>query len=637
LERPSESVIVPLYGKVDYVADRLGEYHPMWTDWQAVIGVPHDMPVVGYGGETVNYLRLYSARGSQDFDMEVFNEGDYISAVEQKVRAETISKVLYPSDAVAEGKELRLIQEYFLVACSTRDLIRRFEQDHDDYELLPQHVAIQLNDTHPALAVAELMRLLVDEKNIAWEIAWRITRDTLAYTNHTLLPEALEKWSVSLVERVLPRHLQIIFEINRRFMDQVEIKWPGDNERKRRMSIIEEGDEQQIRMCNLAIVGSHSVNGVSALHSDLVTTNLVPDFFELWPDHFNNKTNGITQRRWLLQSNPKLSSLITESIGNSWITDLDELRKLETFATDSSFQQNFTKVKAHNKQLLAKIIREQTNLNVDPASMFDVQVKRIHEYKRQLLNILRIVHDFHAITEDGWIPECPRTYIFGGKAAPGYWAAKQFIKLICSISRTVEKNAKASEHMKVVMLPNYRVSLAERIFPASDLSEQVSTAGYEASGTGNMKFALNGALTMGTLDGANVEIREEVGDDNIFIFGLTAAQIQEIQSGAGYNPREYFDRDERIRRVLDSLRTGVFAQRQGDSFEWIADYLLEPGEKYFHLADFEMYLAAQAHASQLYTDKDEWARRAILNVARVGKFSSDRTIREYASEIWNCA
>jgi starch phosphorylase len=458
----------------------------------------------------------------------------------------------------------------------------------------------------------------------------------LAYTNHTLLPEALEKWPVSLVERVLPRHLQIILEINRCFMEQVEIKWPGDDDRKRRMSIIEEADEQQIRMCNLAIVGSHSVNGVSALHSDLVTKTLVPDFFELWPDHFNNKTNGITQRRWLLQSNPQLSDLITESIGDSWITNLDDLRKLEGFASDSGFQQKFMNVKSHNKELLAKIIREQTNLTVDPASMFDVQVKRIHEYKRQLLNVLRIIHDFHAVTEDGWVPECPRTYIFGGKAAPGYWAAKQFIKLICSISRTIEKNPKAREHMKVVMLPNYRVSLAERIFPASDLSEQVSTAGYEASGTGNMKFALNGALTMGTLDGANVEIREEVGDDNIFIFGLTADQIHEIQASGGYDPRDYFNRDERIRRVLDSLRTGVFAQRQGDSFAWIADYLLEHSEKYFHLADFGLYLSAQAHASQLYTDKQEWAQKAILNVARVGKFSSDRTIREYASEIWHC-
>ena len=517
IERPNEAVIVPLYGRIEYVEDRQGEHHPVWADWKAVIGVPHDMPVVGYGGETINYLRLFTAQGSNEFDMEVFNDGDYLQAVEQKVQAETISKVLYPSDSVAEGKELRLIQEYFLVACSVRDLVRRHERLHGCVTTLAEHSAIQLNDTHPALAVPELMRLLLDERNMSWDQAWQITEETLAYTNHTLLPEALEKWSVSLVEKVLPRHMQIIFEINRRFLDDVSHRWPGDIGKAQRMSIIEESDDPQVRMCNLAIIGSHSVNGVSALHSNLVKERLVPDFAELWPRRFNNKTNGITQRRWLLQCNPELSALVTDAIGDGWITDLAQLRGLEAYAESTEFQDSFLRVKLAGKRRLADAIRDTVGTVVDPNSLFDVQIKRIHEYKRQLLNVLRVIHDYSAIRDEGRKPACPRTYLFAGKAAPGYWTAKQFIHLIGCLAKTINSDPIANEWMKVVFLPNYRVSLAEKIFPASDLSEQISTAGYEASGTGNMKFAAQRRADDGdTRWCQRGNARGEVGDENMF-------------------------------------------------------------------------------------------------------------------------
>ncbi len=636
MERANEAVIVPLYGKVDFVEDRAGEFQPVWTDWLAVVGVPHDMPVVGYGGETVNYLRLFAARGSNEFDMDVFNEGDYLQAVEQKVRAETISKVLYPSDAVASGKELRLVQEYFLVACSVRDLIRRHELLFGDVETLAKHAAVQLNDTHAALTVAELMRLLLDEKELPWDEAWRITQATLAYTNHTLLPEALEKWSVSVLERVLPRHLQIIFEINRRFLADVEKRWPGDVGKLQRMSIIEEGNEKQVRMCHLAIAGSHSVNGVAKLHTGLITTSLVPDFAEMWPERFNNKTNGITQRRWLLQANPRFSRLITDAIGDGWVTDLERLRDLEPLAHDPSFQQAFLDVKLANKQQLARIVDEDTNTLVDPKSMFDVQVKRIHEYKRQLLNALRIIHDFFAITQDGVVPASPRTYVFSGKAAPGYWAAKQIIGLICSLGRVINSHPHASKWMKVVYLPNYRVSLAERIFPASDLSEQISTAGFEASGTGNMKFALNGALTIGTLDGANVEIREEVGDENIFIFGLNVDDIHDIQHQGGYRPLDYYHGDEDVRRVVDALQSPSFWSGQRNKYHWLIEQLLSENETFYHLADLRSYIDAQQRVGETFAHPAAWARKAILNVARMGRFSSDRTVRQYAQQIWGC-
>ena len=635
IERKADACIIPLYGRVDHSNDLEGNYNPMWVDWQIVIGVPSDLPIVGYGGDTMNCLRLFTAKAPHDFDMAVFNTGDFQSAVEQKVRAETISKVLYPSDAIAEGKELRLIQEYFLVACAVRDLVRRFESTGRPIEEFAEAVGVQLNDTHPAMAVAELMRLLIDEKQLEWDKAWEITTATCAYTNHTLLPEALERWPVSLFERVLPRHLQMIYEINHRFLAKVEEQWPGNEEVSKRVSIIEEGDDKQVRMCNLAVVGSHSVNGVSAMHSELVKESLLPEFNELWPERFNNKTNGITPRRWLVQCNPELTDLIHSTIGTDWVTNLDQLRLLDEYATDSAFQDQFLAIKRQNKVRLASIIKDQTGVSVDPDSMFDVQVKRIHEYKRQLLNALRIVHDYFAITEDNWTPHVPRTYVFSGKAAPGYWAAKQIIRLISQLGRIINSDPCASQHMRVVFLPNYRVSLAERIFPASDLSEQISTAGYEASGTGNMKFMLNGAITMGTLDGANVEMLEEVGDDNMFIFGADAAEVEGAKCSNSYRPSEYYNANPHIRRVMDALNSSRFCPNEPGLFEWIFHSLMRDNESYYHLGDFESYLHAQYQAGELFADRSGWAQQAIRNTAASGKFSSDRTIREYASDIWN--
>ncbi|MCR9199928.1 MAG: glycogen/starch/alpha-glucan phosphorylase [Planctomycetaceae bacterium] len=631
IERPAEACVIPLYGRVEHGQDRDGNFCPRWVDWQAVVGIPADLPIVGFGGDTVNSLRLFTAAGSREFDMGQFNQGDYMSAVRQKFEAENISKVLYPSDNFAQGKELRLIQEYFLVACSIRDIVRQLDASGRPVTDLPSQVAIQLNDTHPALSVAELMRLLVDERDMVWEDAWKLTEKTLAYTNHTLLPEALECWSLDLIQRVLPRHLEIIYEVNRRFMDQVREQWPSDYARQGRMSIVDDS-ARSVRMCNLAVVGSHSVNGVSAMHSELVKNELLADFHSLWPEKFNNKTNGITPRRWLYQANPGLSELITETIGEGWIRDLDQLQMVDPFADDAAFREQFAKVKRRNKVELGKLIRQTSGVVVDPDSLFDVQVKRIHEYKRQLLNILRVIHDYFSIVDYSSPVACPRTYIFSGKAAPGYWAAKQLIKLVNSLAAVINRDPRANRLMKVVFIPNYRVSVAERIFPASELSEQISTAGYEASGTGNMKFALNGALTIGTLDGANIEIREEVGDDNIFIFGLNADEVAQKRR-EGYEPGSYYHNVPQIRRVLDALRTSRFCPQEPGLFGWIADSLIQHDE-YLLLADFESYVAAQEQVSQAYTNQETWNRMAIHNTARVGKFSSDRTIREYASDIW---
>ena len=532
IERPEEACLVPVYGRIEHGVDRSGRYNPMWLEWRLLIGVPHDVLVVGYGGRTVNLLRLFSARSSRDFDMQIFNTGDYLKAVEQKIASETISKVLYPSDAVPPGQELRLLQEYFLVACAVRDLVARYQRDHQTFDAFPAKVAVHLNDTHPALAIAELMRILVDERDLPWDTAWQMTQSTMGYTNHTLLPEALEKWPVALLERVVPRHLQIIYEINRRFLAHVASVWPGDDGRLQRMSLIEEGDPKQVRMAHLSIVGSHSINGVSALHSRLVQTTLARDFYALWPERFNNKTNGVTPRRWLVQANPLLAGLITRTIGDTWITDLERLRELEPCANDSAFRQEFSAIKRSNKERLARVILQTTSVTVDPDSLFDVQVKRIHEYKRQLLNVMRIVHEYLCLIEDGTQPAVPRTYIFAGKAAPGYWAAKQIIKLICSVGSIINNDPRANGQIKVVFVPDFRVSLAETIIPGADLSEQISTAGSEASGTGNMKLAMNGALTIGTLDGANVEMLEAIGAENMFIFGLTADQIQALREDA---------------------------------------------------------------------------------------------------------
>jgi starch phosphorylase len=634
IERPQETVFVPLYGRIEHSTDRHGNYNPMWMDWKVIVGVPHDLPVVGYGGTTVNYLRLFSAVASKDFDMKIFNDGDYFKAVEQKILTETVSKVLYPSDAVITGKELRLVQEYFLVACAIRDLIRRYQRDHDSFDQFPSKVAIQLNDTHPTLAVAELMRFLIDEQSLAWEEAWDIVTATFGYTNHTLMPEALEKWPVPLLEHVLPRHMQVIYEINRRFLDAVAQRWPGDSRRMQSMSIIEESEPKQARMANLAIIGSHSVNGVAALHSELVKTSLVPDFYAFWPKKFNNKTNGVTQRRWLLACNPDLAKLLTRTVGDGWTTDLDKLRELEPYANKEGFQEEFRQIKQVNKHRLAEVIQELVRIKVDPDSLFDVQAKRIHEYKRQLLNVLHVIHEYLTFVEDGKEPIHPRTYIFAGKAAPGYWAAKQIIRLIHNVGRVVNSDARTKGKIKVVFLPDYRVSLAEIVMPAANLSEQISTAGTEASGTGNMKFAMNGALTIGTLDGANVEIKEEVGDDNIFIFGLTTEQIEDQRSRGAYHPLECYRNVPSVRRVMDALRSRLFCPEEPGLFHWIYQSLVEGRDHYFHLADLPSYLEAQDAAARTYQDKRGWDRKAILNVARIGKFSSDRTITEYARDIW---
>jgi glycogen phosphorylase len=635
IDRPQDAVLVPIYGRIEHVQDRSGHYNPMWLDWKVVWGVPHDLPIVGYGGKTVNYLRLFSARASQELDMAIFNEGDYLNAVEQKVRSETISKVLYPSESAAAGRELRLIQEYFLVACSVRDIVRQYMQSHNDFDGFADGVAIQLNDTHPALAVAELMRLLVDEGGLEWDRAWEIAVATFAYTNHTLMPEALERWPVALLERVLPRHLQIIYEINRRLLEQVERRWPGDVDRMRRLSLVEEGANKQIRMAHLAIAGSHSVNGVAAVHSRLVKDELVPDFYDLWPDKFNNKTNGVTQRRWLLHANPGLADLITETIGDGWITDLRQLHQLELSADDPAFQDRFLKVKRRNKQRMADLVRSTTGVIADCDSLFDVQVKRIHEYKRQLLNVLHIIHEYLCLVEDGRPPAQPRTYIFAGKAAPGYEAAKGIIQLINDVARVVNADRRTGGAIKVAFVPDYRVSLAEVIFPSADLSEQISTAGMEASGTGNMKFALNGALTIGTLDGANIEIREEVGPENIFIFGLTVEEIGRLRHADAYRPGDVYQQFPHAQRILDALRDGRFCAHRLGAHEWLFHKLIAPGEPYFHLADLESYLQTHDQAGRVFEDRPAWAQKAILNTARIGKFSSDRTIGEYAREIWN--
>jgi starch phosphorylase len=635
IERPDEACLIPVYGRVEQTSGRVGRTASRWTDAPILIGIPYDMPIVGYEGRTTNLLRLYSARSSHEFDMQIFNQGDYLKAVELKIATEIISKVLYPSDSVKAGRELRLVQEYFLVSCALRDIIRRYLTKHSSFDDFPAKVAIQLNDTHPALAVAELMRILLDEQELPWQMAWEITQATMGYTNHTLLPEAMEKWPVSLLEYVLPRHMQIIYDINHQFLQHVSTVWPGDLTRLQRMSLIEEGDQKQVRMAHLAIVGSHSVNGVAALHTKLVETVLVPDFYQLWPERFNNKTNGVTQRRWLLQANPLLADLIHNTIGNGWIMDLDKLSGLELYASDRGFQREFMRIKRANKERLAAVIKETTQVSVDPDSLFDIQIKRIHEYKRQLLNVMHIIHEYFALVEDGQEPTVPRTYVFAGKAAPGYWAAKQIIKLINNVGHVVNHDPKVKGLMKVVFIPDYRVSIAEKIIPAADLSEQISTAGKEASGTGNMKFAMNGALTIGTLDGANIEIMEEVGPENIFIFGLTPDEVRHMREDFSYYPRDYYQRLPPLKRVMDALNSNVFCPFEPGLFTWIYQAIMDYGDEYFHLADMPSYLEVQEQVGQEYRDIPVWARKAILNVARIGKFSSDRTVREYAREIWH--
>jgi starch phosphorylase len=634
VERLNRTCLVPLYGEVIDGVDRHGRHNPMWLDWKLIASVPFDIPISGYGGRTVNILRLFSARGSEEFDMAIFNAGDYIRAVEQKIRAETITKVLYPSDAVAVNRELRLIQEYFLVFCAIRDILNRHQRQHTTFENLPEKVAVQMNDTHPSLAIAELMRVLVDHHEMPWERAWDIAYRIFGYTNHTLLPEALEKWPVTMLQTVLPRHLQIIYEINQRFLNEVAQRFPGEGERIRRMSLIEEGEPKQVRMAQLAIVGSKSINGVSRLHSDLVRTQLVPDFAAMYPERFNNKTNGVSHRRWLLFSNPGLSSLITRAIGDAWIANLGGLHALEGLADDAGFQREFLRVKQANKERLAALIKDSQQVTVHAESLFDVQVKRMHEYKRQLLNVLHIIHLYLLAAEDGRSTGAPRTIVFSGKAAPGYVMAKLVIKLIHNVAGVVNRDRRVRELLRVVFLPDYRVSLAETIMPAADLSEQISTAGMEASGTGNMKLAMNGALTIGTLDGANIEILEEVGAENMYIFGLTAEQVGAYRRAGNYRPRELYRKEAAIRRVMDALGGNLFCPFEPGLFQPLYRSILDGGDPYFHLADFPSYVAAQERAARDFADPAGWAHKAILTVARMGKFTSDRTVSQYAKEIW---
>jgi starch phosphorylase len=633
--RPEYCKSVRLYGNVEMQFDGEGHPSPRWVNTREIIGQPHDIPICGYGAKTVNFLRLWEAQASNDFDLDIFNAGGYAEAVRDKAMAETVSKVLYPNDSSESGKELRLIQQYFFVSCSLQDIIRRWRHMNSDWNSFPEKVSLQLNDTHPAITVAELMRLLVDEEGIEWDRAWKITRKVCNYTNHTLLPEALEKWSVPLFERVLPRHLQIIFEINRRFLEEeVEARWPGDDAMKARLSLIEESNPKMIRMAYLSVVGSSAVNGVAALHTRLLREHLFKDFDDLYPNKIQNKTNGITPRRWLQACNPALSSLITDKIGDGWQADLNRLRKLDDFADDPAFQKAFMDIKRANKERLVATIEAETGVKVSADAIFDVQIKRLHEYKRQHLNLLHILYLYRRILQHPEDDRAPRVFLFGAKAAPGYWLAKKIIHTINAVGQKINSDPRVGDKLKVVFMPNYRVSLAEQMIPAADVSEQISTAGKEASGTGNMKFALNGALTIGTLDGANVEIGEEVGDDNIFIFGMTVEEV-EARREKGYNPYDIYYADEELRALVDWIGSSFFTPEEPMALEPVKDSFLKGGDPFMVLADFRSYVEKQREVDIAYRDTARWAKMAIHNTARVGKFSSDRTIAEYARDIWD--
>ena len=629
--RPDRAVPVRFFGHVEHHQEPDGTQSARWVGGKTVLGVPWDTPIAGFGGRTVNTLRLWQARASAEFDFALFNDGDYERSVVEKNDSEVISKVLYPNDQNQAGKELRLKQEYFFVACSIADIMRRYLKSHTDFVSFPKKVALQLNDTHPAIAVAELMRVLVDEKRVPWDEAWNITQATVGYTNHTLLPEALEKWPVSLFERLLPRHLQIIFEINQRHLRHVQIRWPMNDKKMNALSLIEEGKEKQVRMAALAVVGSHSVNGVAELHSRLLKETVLKDFAEMFPERFNNKTNGVTPRRWLLSCNPRLAKLITDTIGPSWPAELDRLTELEKYASDAAFVSAFREAKAANKADFSSFLRDLMWVNVDPTAIMDVQIKRLHEYKRQLLNALHIVHLWLGARKDPASIIHPRTFVFGAKAAPGYRTAKLIIRLINGIGEVVN-NESAKTGLKVCFVPNYRVSLAERIIPAADVSEQISTAGMEASGTGNMKFAMNGALTVGTLDGANIEIREKVGAENFFLFGKTAEEVEQAKAD-GYSGRAVYESNAALKEVLDLIGSGFFSPEDRSLFKPLINGLLDD-DRYLVLADFDGYVEAQKEVARAYTDPKRWWRSSVLNVARTGFFSSDRTIREYAKDIW---
>jgi starch phosphorylase len=634
-EVPRPEAIYPIkyYGEVKEIPAKDGKKRKIWTNTKDVLAMAYDTPIPGYGNKTVNTLRLWSAKSTREFNLESFNQADYVGAVADKINSENISSVLYPNDLEYLGKELRLKQQYFFSSASLQDALRRYKKTHDDIEGFKDKVVFQLNDTHPSIAIPELLRLLVDEEGLGWEKAWEIVTHVFAYTNHTLMPEALETWPVPLLSNLLPRHMELIYEINDRFLKQMEEVFPGDIKKMERLSIIDEKDGKYVRMANLAIVGSSHINGVAALHSNLLKTKMFPDFYELYPKKFTNKTNGITQRRWLLMSNPKLSALITETIGSGWKTDLKRMEKLREFAGSAEFRKKWQEIKHFNKISLAAYLKETQGISINPNTLFDIQVKRMHEYKRQLLNALHMIYLYNEIKADKESKRIPRTIMVGGKAAPGYFMAKLIIKLINAIAEVVNNDPDVNRKLNIFFLENYRVSLAEKIFPAAELSEQISTAGTEASGTGNMKFALNGALTIGTLDGANIEMMEEIGAENMFIFGLKEEEVSQLKM-KGYSPFDYYNGNPELKRVIDMISDDYFSQKEPGIFKPIIKSLLEEGDRYLLLADFQMYADCQRNVEKAYLNRNKWNEMSILNVAGIGKFSSDRTIAEYNEEIW---
>ncbi|MCI0403963.1 MAG: glycogen/starch/alpha-glucan phosphorylase [Acidobacteria bacterium] len=632
IPRPEVSFEVKLGGRTEPYRDERGRYRVRWIPHRLLKGVPYDTPILGYRVNNTNLLRLWKAEAVESFDFQAFNVGDYYGAVDDKIESENVSKVLYPNDEPEQGKQLRLAQQYFFVSCSLRDMMRIHLQTAKSVTDFHRKYAVQLNDTHPSIAVAELMRLLVDEHDLDWAPAWEITRQTFGYTNHTLLPEALEKWPVPLFASLLPRHLEIIYEINHRFLEEVRRKYPGEDDRAARLSLIDEAGERYVRMAHLACVGSHSINGVAALHTELLKKSVLRDFYALWPEKFSNKTNGVTPRRFLVLCNPGLTRLISGRIGEGWPRDLHQLRKLEAFVEDAGFRQAWHEVKQENKRRLAQAIQQRTGIVVDPESLFDIQVKRFHEYKRQHLNLLHVVTLYHRLKRNPRLDLTPRTVIFGGKAAPGYFMAKLIIKLINSVAEVVNADPDARGRLRVVFWPDYNVKNSQLIFPGADLSEQISTAGMEASGTGNMKFALNGALTIGTLDGANVEIREEVGSENFFLFGLTAEEVLALKA-RGYRPRDFYEGNAELRQALNQIASGAFSHGDSKLFRPFVDVLLNY-DPFLVLADYQAYIDGQDAVGRAYRDRERWTRMSILTVARMGKFSSDRAIREYCDEIW---
>ncbi len=634
LARPQGKCEVKLGGHTESFTDHDGNFRVRWIPDRIISGVPYDTPVPGYKNNTANTLRLWKAEAPESFDFHAFNAGDYVGAVQDKVYSENVSKVLYPNDNITQGKLLRLEQQYFFVSCSLQDFIGFHLASGDSIETVADKFAVQLNDTHPSIAIAEMMHLLVDEHGLDWDSAWKITVKTFGYTNHTLLPEALERWPVELFGSLLPRHLEIIYEINRRFLDEVRLRFPGDTGLVKRLSIIDESGGRYVRMAHLACVGSHSINGVARLHTELLKKDVLHDFAKIYPERFSNKTNGVTPRRFMVVSNPQLSELITSRIGDSWVSKLTDLRKLEKFATDQEFQELWRKVKLERKKLLAKHIKETCSITIDPKSIFDVQAKRIHEYKRQQLNVLHIIRLYQTLKKNpGLDIYPPRTFLFAGKAAPGYQMAKLIIKLVNSVADVVNNDRDIDGRLKVVFVPDFNVKLAQKIYPAAEVSEQISTAGKEASGTGNMKFALNGALTIGTLDGANIEMREEVGEDNFFLFGLTASEVSRRKFD-GYRPYEHYWSDSVLQDVVDAISSGQFSHGDKELFKPLVDSWLN-SDDYMVLADFDSYVECQDRVGAAYKDLQKWTKMSILNVARMGKFSSDRSIEEYCKEIWD--